>query len=214
MVDNAKASRDVTKAQVDNAQRKLDTLDREQAASLTAMEARVSQAKAQLANVSATSADIDIRKSGYLEAQASLKQSQQQVLAARDNLRLAQENMQNVPIKQADILTAKATRMRADAAFTNAKVTLDQTTVTAPAAGIILKKYVEQGTIISSALSFAAAGNNIVQIGDITKMYVDVTVDETDISNVEVGQKVDVTIEAYSTIPFEGKVSRIDPQAL
>ncbi|MEP6754736.1 MAG: efflux RND transporter periplasmic adaptor subunit [Chthonomonadales bacterium] len=214
VVDNARANRDVAKAQVENTQRKLDTLGRELAASLAAMEARVSQAKAQLANTTASSADINIRKSGYLEAVASLKQADQQVNTAKDNLRLAKENMQNVPIRQSDVVSAQASRMRAQAGLVNAKATLDQTTVTAPTAGVILKKYVEQGTIISSALSFAATGNNIVQIGDVTKMYVDVTVDETDISNVDVGQKVDIAIEAYSTMPFEGKVTRIDPQAV
>jgi HlyD family secretion protein len=41
-----------------------------------------------------------------------------------------------------------------------------------------------------------------------------VTVDETDIANVDVGQAVDITMDAYPGIPFEGKVMRIDPQAL
>ena len=100
------------------------------------------------------------------------------------------------------------------ASFKNADTTYRQTTVTAPSTGVILKKYVEPGTIISSALSFAATGNDIVQIGDVSRMYVDVTVDETDIANVDMGQAVDVTIEAYPSLSFEGKVARIDPQAL
>jgi len=45
-------------------------------------------------------------------------------------------------------------------------------------------------------------------------MYVDVTVDETDIASVDEGQDVEVTIEAYPGIPFQGKVSRVDPQAV
>jgi HlyD family secretion protein len=77
-----------------------------------------------------------------------------------------------------------------------------------------LTKYVEEGTIISSALSFAATGNNILQLGDVTRMYVDVTVDETDIASVDEGQEVEVTIEAYPNFPFQGTVARIDPQAL
>ncbi len=45
-------------------------------------------------------------------------------------------------------------------------------------------------------------------------MLESVTVDETDIANVDEGQKVDVTFEAYPGIPFEGKVARVDPNAL
>ena len=214
VVDQAQANRDVSKAQVDSAQRKLDTLEKELAANTQAMEARVAQARAQYANARAGVIDVEIRKSGYNEALASLKQTEKQINSARENLKLAQANMANVKIREADIASSRASRMRAEAGRVNAQTTLDQTVVTSPTDGVILTKYVEQGTIISSALSFAASGNNIVQIGDVTRMYVDVTVDETDIANVEVGQNVNVTIEAYSTIPFEGKVTRIDPQAL
>src|SRR5258708_14845146 len=97
---------------------------------------------------------------------------------------MAVENVKNNAIRKTDILGAEAQKMRAKAAFTNADTTLKQTRVEAPSDGIILKKYVDEGTIISSALSFAAAGNSIVQLGDITRMYLDVQVDETDIANV------------------------------
>jgi HlyD family secretion protein len=214
VVDQALASRDVMKAQVTTAKQKLDTLQTQQSASTAAMKARLAQAQAQYANAKAGSVDINIRKSSYNEAKASYIQSQKQVENARKSVELAIANKQNVQIKESDIRQAEATKMRAAASFKNAKTTLDQTVVTAPTDGVVLKKYVDAGTIISSALSFAATGNNIIQIGDVTKMYVDVTVDETDIANVEDGQAVDVTIEAYPGVPFEGKVSRIDPQAI
>lgn len=212
LVDQALASRDVVKAQVDSAQRKMSTIDMEHKANLAAMVARVGQAKAQLESAKAGQVDVDIRKSSYNEALASRNQAAKAVESARTGLKLAEENVRNNEIRQTDILSAKAQLMRAQASFTNAKTTLDQTRVEAPSDGIILKKYVDEGTIISSALSFAAAGNSIVQLGDITRMYVDVTVDETDIANVEDKQAVDVTVEAYPNSPIEGKVIRIDPQ--
>jgi HlyD family secretion protein len=213
VVDNAETQRDVVQAQVASAQRKLDTLDKEQAASIAAMEARVAQARAQYANAMAAQVDVRIRESSLKEAKASLEQANQQVKTAEKNLQLAKANLANVPIRRTDIMSANATKARAQAGLINAQKTLEQTTVTAPTDGVVLKKYVEQGTIISSALSFAATGNNIVQLGDTTRMFVDVTVDETDIANVDQGQAVDVTVEAYSSTPIEGKVIRIDPQA-
>ena len=51
-------------------------------------------------------------------------------------------------------------------------------------------------------------------IGDVTRMYVQATVDETDLASVDVGQNVDVSFDAYPGIPFQGKVARIDPQAV
>jgi RND family efflux transporter MFP subunit len=73
---------------------------------------------------------------------------------------------------------------------------------------------VEEGTIITSGMSAIAQGTNIVQIGDLSRMFVDVTVDETDIGKVEVGQPVDITIDAFPDEIFEGKVTKIEPQAV
>ncbi|MCC6444517.1 MAG: efflux RND transporter periplasmic adaptor subunit [Armatimonadetes bacterium] len=212
-VDQARASYEVAKAQMESAKSKLDTLKEQQDAAEAAQQARVKQSEAQLRSAKASAIDIDVRRSGYEEARQAVRQSEAALDNAHKSLELARANQANDAIRRTEVATARASKTRAMASLTNAQATLDQTTVRAPRDGVVLQKYVEQGTIISSALSFAASGNNILQIGDITRMYVDVAVDETDIANVDVGQPVEVTIEAYPGIPFEGKVARIDPQA-
>src|SRR5262249_25818597 len=117
-------------------------------------------------------------------------------------------------IRQSQIDQARASGARAQAALVNAKTQLDQTRVVAPSDGIVLKKYVEQGTLITSGVSFNSSGTSIVQMGDISRMYVDVQVDETDAASVDPGQAVDIPFDAYPTTPFEGKVIKIDPQAV
>jgi HlyD family secretion protein len=214
VVDQAQASYEVQKAQVDAARKKMETLDEQQRMAEEAAQARVDQALAQKQTAEANAVDVEIRESSYREAEAAYKQAQQQVANAEKALDLAKANMMNVRIRQYDILQAEASKKRAQANLTNAQVTRAQATVRAPNDGIVLQKYVEEGTIISSALSFAATGNNILQLGDITRMYIDVKVDETDIANVDVGQTVDVAVDAYPGVPFEGKVTRIDPQAI
>lgn len=213
-VDQAQASRDVARAQVEEAQRKVDTIAQEQQAALAAAEARVAQAKAQYDNATAQGVDVAVREQAYQEARASYLQAKEQLAAAQQALALAKANVANDAIRYQDILNAKASRARAQASLNNATTTLHQTIVRSPCDGVVLKKDVDQGTIIPSALSFAASGNDIVQVADTTKLYVDVTVDETDLANVDVGQDVDVTLDAYPSFPIEGKVTRIDPQAL
>ncbi len=213
-VDAAEASYAVTVAQVASAAEKLRTLDAQQKAERDAADARVNQAQAQLASAKAQAVDVQNRKLALMEAEAAFRQAEASVAQAETNLNQARANLANVPIRRLDIDTARASKARSQATLTNALITLDQTIVRAPADGVILTKYVEEGTIISSALSFAATGNNILQLGDVTRMYVDVTVDETDIANVDEGQEVEVTIEAYPSLPFRGTVSRVDPQAV
>lgn len=213
VVDTAQANYEVASAQVKSAKEKLNTIEAEQRAEIDAADERVRQAKAQWENAKAQAVEDDNSKISVKEAEATVKQWEAQIAQARTQLAQAIANQRNNAIRRYDIANARASITRAQASLTNAKITLDQTIVRAPSDGVVLVKYVEQGTIISSALSFAATGNNILQIGDVTRMYVDVTVDETDIANVDVDQAVDVQIEAYPGIPFEGKVTRIDPQA-
>src|SRR5207244_4507625 len=69
------------------------------------------------------------------------------------------------------------------------------------------------GTIIAAGQSSITQGTNIVNIGDLSHIYVVCTVDETDIGSIEAGQAVDVKVDAYPNELFEGKVIRVDPQA-
>jgi HlyD family secretion protein len=99
----------------------------------------------------------------------------------------------------------------------NARTQLNYTTITAPRGGVILKKYVEEGTIITSgksSFSGTGQGTSVVQLGDLSRMFVLASVDKTDIAQVETGQAVDITLDAYPDEIFEGKVTRIDPQTV
>jgi HlyD family secretion protein len=212
-LDTAIANLAVIDAQVDSARIKLDTIDAELSASLAAAEARVAQTKAALDTAKANSVEIKNRQNAVKEQEVAVRQSEEQLRRTRIALDQARTNLANNAIRGYDVQAANATIARAQASRINAETTLQRTEVTAPSDGVVLQKYVEQGTIIASALSIAATGTNILQIGDVSRMYVDVTVDETDIANVDVGQVVDVAIEAYPGVPFEGKVTRIDPRA-
>ncbi len=212
-VDTAEAALAVAKAQVASASEKKRTLDAQQKAERDASDARVSQAEAQLASAQASTVEVQNKKLNLAESEAAFRQAEANMAQAETALAQARANLANIGIRKLDVTSATATRRRSQATLTNALTTLDQTIVRAPADGVILTKYVEEGTIISSALSFAATGNNILQLGDVTRMYVDVTVDETDIANVDEGQDVEVTIDAYPSLPFTGIVARVDPQA-
>ncbi len=206
-VDAAQATYAVNAAQVQSAQEKLRTLGAQQQAALQAADARVAQEQAALQAAQAGRVDIATR-------QAALQQANAQVAEAQVALAQAQANIANNGIRQEDIAAANATIAANQASLTNAQTTLSQTVVRAPTDGVVLVKDVEQGTIITSGQSSVTAGTTIVTLGDITRMYVNVTVDETDIANVSPKQAVEVSFDAYPGLSFDGSVSRIDPQAV
>lgn len=220
-VDSAQANLEVAEATLTSAKIKLDTVDNELRGSKESADARVAQTKAALEQAQAGVADISNRKNSVQEAEASVKQNEAAVkqseaalARARVTLDQARTNQANNEIRRFDIETNSASIVRAAASRTNAETTLQRTEIRSPMGGVVLSKTVEQGTIIASAMGINSAGATLMTIGDVSRMYVDVVVDETDVANVDMGQKVDVSVEAYPGVPFEGKVIRVDPQAV
>lgn len=220
-VDSARANLEVAEATLTSAKIKLDTVDSELRGSLESADARVAQTKAALEQAQAGIADISNRKNSVLEAEASVKQSeaavrQSEAALSRAKVALdqARTNIGTNDIRRFDIDTNNSSIVRAAASRTNAETTLQRTEIRSPMGGVVLAKTVEEGTIIASGMGINSAGASMMTIGDISRMYVDVVVDETDVASVDMDQKVDVSIEAYPGVPFEGKVIRIDPQAV
>ena len=214
LVDQAQANYDVAAAQVNSARTKTETLDAEIDADLRSEQARVAQFRAALKSAKANRVQVPLREQDAAAAYAQWQQSLAEVKNSEIKVSQTKDDRLNNAIRQTQIAQAKASGASSMAKLVNARVQLNETQVQAPSEGIILKKYVEQGTLITSGISFNSTGTSIVQLGDISRMYVDVTVDETDVANVDTDQKVDVTFDAYPTVPFEGRVIKVQPQAV
>jgi HlyD family secretion protein len=214
VVDDAQANYDVMKASLDNTQQVTTTLKPELDTDLKTEQARVAQMQAALRTAEANRVDIKLKRQAADSAWADYQQAHAGVLQAEAARRRTIAERMNDSISHTQITQAKAAIARSNASLDNAKVQLNDTPVTAPSDGVILNKYIEEGTLISSGISFNSTGTSIVQMGDISRQYVDVQVDETDVANVDIDQKVDITFDAYPSTPFEGKVIKIDPQAV
>jgi HlyD family secretion protein len=209
-LESSQLEYETCKAQLDSASERMNTVKSEYDAQLKAAEARLEQAKAALESAKANAVQADIKRKEAMAARAALKQAEVALEAARSNAR-------QVQIKAADIRTARAEIVRSQAQVENARAQLDYTIIRAPRDGIILQKYVEVGTIITSGRSSFAGtgqGTSIVQLGDCSRMFVEASVDETDIAQVEVGQTVEITLDAYPDELFEGIVRKINPQTV
>jgi HlyD family secretion protein len=208
--DASEEKYNVAKATLDSAKIKLDTINDETAEDLRSAEAKLDQSKAELDSATANQIQDKLKHQEVISAQAAFKQAQ----AA---LKVAKANALQVSVRQGDIIQARAQVKRSQAAFKSAQTNLGYTTVVAPCDGIVTKKYVEEGSIVTAGRTSAlgtGSGVAIVDIADETKMTAVVDVDETDIAQVEVGQEVDMTVEAYPDELFTGKVTKIAPQSV
>lgn len=91
-------------------------------------------------------------------------------------------------------------------ALVQARTNLSYANIYAPIDGIILSREVEEGQTVAASMTtptlFSIAK-------DITKMQVEANVDEADIGDVKVGQRVSFTVDAYPQEEFSGKVRQV-----
>jgi len=87
---------------------------------------------------------------------------------------------------------------------------LEDTVLKAPFSGMVSKIYVEKGEIVSGET--VSASKRILRLIDTGKLFAEVAVDEVDIAEVRLGQRAQVTIDAYPDEIFAGKVVYIAPE--
>lgn len=208
-VDAAKEQFDVAEAQFASAKSKLDTITEESNEDLKGAESQVAQAKSSLESALTNRIQDDLKRKDLAASRAAVKQ-------ALSSLASAQAAAYQDQMKSEDILQARAQLEKSVAAVTNAKTQLGYTTVVAPRAGVVVKKYVEEGSIVTAgrqAMAGSGSGVTIVDIADISRMRVEVDVDETDVAKITLGQRVDVTVDALGDELFPAKVIKIAPEA-
>lgn len=79
-------------------------------------------------------------------------------------------------------------------------------TVTAPIDGVVTDMETQLGGMMSSASINAGGGTTAMTLSDLSKIFVNASVDESDIGGVELGQPVDITADAFPGKTFTGRV--------
>ncbi len=110
-------------------------------------------------------------------------------------------------IAEAGVTSARATIQQKQASVTEAKTELERTVIKAPADGVIIARNVEAGQSV-------IAGTNQPTIlfstaRDLAQMELLVSVDESDIAKVQVGQPVMFTVSSYPGRNFAGRVAQV-----
>jgi HlyD family secretion protein len=101
---------------------------------------------------------------------------------------------------------AQMSKKNAQAAYDQALVDLGYAEIYSPIDGIVLDRAVEVGQTVAASFSTPTL---FTLANDLTKMQVEADVDEADIGQVKVGQRVSFTVDAYMEDMFEGMVSQI-----
>ena len=79
-------------------------------------------------------------------------------------------------------------------------------TVRSPIAGVVLRKQVERGDVVS-------ANTEMFTVADVSALVVRVPISELDVTGLDVGDEVEVTLDALPGRPTPGRIRRIFPAA-
>ena len=101
---------------------------------------------------------------------------------------------------------AQMSLKNAQAQYDQAKVDLAYAEIYSPIDGVVLDRAVEVGQTVAASFSTPTL---FTLARDLTKMQVEAAVDEADIGQVEVGQRVTFTVDAYMDDVFDGTVNQI-----
>jgi RND family efflux transporter MFP subunit len=156
-------------------------------------------------------ADLEVQ---LRNASIELKRAQQlhdagvQTQEALDNASTTADSL------RAKIALAKQQVLGSDARIREAQQAVDNCTIRAPFAGIVVSKDAQVGEMvspISAGGGFTRTG--IATIVDMHSNEIEVDVNESYIARVENGQKVTATLDAYPDKPFPAKVRTVIPTA-
>jgi HlyD family secretion protein len=104
------------------------------------------------------------------------------------------------------ISSADASVMQTRGALKQAETNLNYSTIRSPVNGIVVSRNVDVGQTVAASFTTPTLFT-IAQ--DLTKMEIDTSVDESDISRLKVGQPASFTVDAYPEQQFTGTVIQI-----
>jgi len=136
---------------------------------------------------------------------AQLQAAEAQQVLAQLNAKRAAELLEKNTISQSELDQATAQLNQSHGAVTALKATIDKKAVRAPFDGRVGIRLVNLG-------QFVSRGQALFPLQKLDALYVNFKIPQRLLSELSIGQKVAVAVDAYAATRFEGLVSAIDSE--
>ena len=195
------ATQDATIARLDKQIIAADAAVEQAKASLAAAEADQRRADADFARVDQLTQNAFASKAANDNARAARDRAQAMTLQARASVAAAEANHE---VLKAQRTEAERARRELEAVLAKAQRDLDATVIRAPFDGVVGNKAVQQG-------DFVSPGKRLLALVPLEGIYVDANFKETQLSSIQIGQKVKLVLDADSSNPLDGVVQSFAP---
>lgn len=170
-----------------------------------------SQVEVQRANVSRAEANLRRVEAEYQRAEELRARGTASEAAYDTALANVESARADLAVAQAGLVNADATLGQRQAALDSAKIDLDRTVIRSPIDGVVISRAVNVGQTVAASMQ-APILFTIAE--DLTRVQIDAQVDEADVGQVQNGQPVTFTVDAFPETQFRGVVEQIRLAAL
>src|SRR5262249_6937450 len=143
-------------------------------------ESRVRQDEAALETAKANLSQIAISQHELAAARAAVRQADAAYQVALKG------RIQN-QMRLDEVREAQATVTQLENQLREVEVRQHDTTLLATMTGVVTKRYIEQGELVTSGVSTFSSGTPVLQIADLSRMLVKMSVNEVDVQKLHVG---------------------------
>ncbi len=196
--EDAQLNLQLAQSKLKNAQERQDRLRQSEELELAQANEGIRQARAELDRAVANKIQDTTKRQEYMTAAASVRDAE---AGLRDADALAESRNQ-----------AQATVDQISNSLSESRRLLGETEIRAPIDGVVSKKLIQEGELVTSIGSFSN-GSPIVRIEDRTTMIVKLDINEIDVAKLELESKAMISVDAIPGVEFTGLVSKIAPSS-
>jgi len=151
----------------------------------------------------ATAAAVEAARASAAAAGQAVEQARAKLAQTHAQLQYAETRPQQISVQRSRARAAEAETDRATAAFEQAQLNLEYTTITAPVSGVVGQRSVQPGQNVSPGQQLMS----IVPL-DSQNIWVTANFKETQLKHVRPGQPVKISVDTYGRT-YEGHVLNI-----
>jgi RND family efflux transporter MFP subunit len=149
-------------------------------------------------------ARIALKKAQLDEQNAEVERKRKEQALASRGVSEAEYDMARREVELAKIAVQSA-RVQLDAATDQ----LDYCHITAPIDGVIIRRNVEQGEVVTAGVTATLNGDPQLTIAQMDKLLLEIDLNQVDVAKVHVGQQARILLDAYPGEEVPGTVTRI-----
>ncbi len=173
-----------------------------------------------LRSAAASEEEVDQKRLAWIVARNELTTASAAITTANKRLSEAKLGSERIVEQRDAILALKAKHAKAlahieecearkaaaEATLAEAQSTLDDLTITAPSAGTVVARFVDEGEVVN-------AGSPLFDLVNLDRLYLQVYVPETQIGRLRLGLPAKIYTDAFPKEPFDATVRYIASEA-